>query len=118
MIDFNQFPMHKKPYADNTLRCMPRKELIAYIRDIEHNYETLYWFYQNAVNANLEKFKDFERVVRCRDCKHRPRRIEKNGGNWFDLEFPDNRCPAQDDDGRYNWMPDDNWYCGNAERKE
>lgn len=70
MIDFNQFPMHKKPYADNTLRCMPRKELIAYIRDIEHNYETLYWFYQNAVNANLEKFKDFERVVRCKGCKH------------------------------------------------
>ena len=68
MIDFNQFPMHKKPYADNTLRCMPRKELIEYIRDIEHNYETLYWFYQNAVNANLEKFKGFERVVRCKDC--------------------------------------------------
>lgn len=56
-------------------------------------------------------------VIRCKDCKHRPRRIEKNGGNWFDLEFPDNRCPCQGDDGRYNWMPDDNWYCGNAERK-
>lgn len=68
MIDLNQFPMHKKPYADNTLRCMPRKELIEYIRDIEHNYEALYWFYQNAVNANLDKFKDFERVVHCRDC--------------------------------------------------
>lgn len=58
------------------------------------------------------------KLTRCKDCKHRPRRIEKNGGNWFDLEFPDNRCPCQGDDGRYNWMPDDNWYCGNAERKE
>lgn len=57
-------------------------------------------------------------LTRCKDCKHRPRRIEKNGGNWFDLEFPDNRCPCQGDDGRYNWMPDDNWFCGNAERKE
>ena len=57
-------------------------------------------------------------ITRCKDCKHRPRRIEKNGGNWFDLEFPDNRCPCQGDDGRYNWMPDDNWFCGNGARMD
>ena len=109
MIDFNQFPMHKKPYADNTLRCMPRKELIAYIRDIEHNYETLYWFYQNAVNANLEKFKDFERVVRCKDCKHR-----------FEGKKIPNCCEVLME--MSHWLVEipveDEWHCGSGERKE
>jgi len=66
----------------------------------------------------MSRLFDADELVRCKDCKHRPRRIEKNGGNWFDLEFPDNRCPCQGDDGWYNWMPDDNWFCGNGERKE
>ena len=109
MIDFNQFPMHKKPYADNTLRCMPRKDLIAYIRDIEHNYETLYWFYQNAVNANLEKFKDFERVVRCRDCKHQrkenhPRAKVDHWTYWCDMDA--------------EGLGKDSDFCSMAERRE
>jgi len=61
---------------------------------------------------------EFAKVTLCKNCKHRPSRIEKNGGNWFDLEFPDNRCPCQGDDGRYNWMPDDNWFCGNGARMD
>ena len=80
-------------------------------------------YYPISANKIAKKVKELPTVdalviTRCKDCKYRPRRIEKNGGNWFDLEFPDNRCPCQGDDGRYNWMPDDNWYCGNAERKE
>ena len=103
MIDLNQFPMHKNPYADNTLRCMPRKELIEYIRDIEHNYETLYWFYQNAVNANLEKFKDFERVVRCNDCTYHK---EKRCTVWRERAVI------------VECYTDDDGYCYKAERKE
>lgn len=57
-------------------------------------------------------------LIRCKDCKHRPRRIEENGGNRFNLEFPDYRCPCQCDDPWYNWMPDDDWFCGNGERKD
>lgn len=57
-------------------------------------------------------------VVRCKDCKHRPERLEEGKGEGFNLEFPDYKCPCQCDDGWYNWMPDDNWFCGDGERKE
>ena len=52
MIDLNKFPMHEKPLADSTLRCMKRKDIIEYIRCIEHNYEALYETYiQSVKNA-------------------------------------------------------------------
>lgn len=57
---------------------------------------------------------DFMEVVRCKDCKHRP---TGTGAN-HDIEFPDNRCPCQCEDYWYSWMPDDDWYCANGERKE
>lgn len=59
-------------------------------------------------------------VVRCKDCKHRPKRLEEGEGEGFNLEFPDDtfKCPCRCDDGWYNWMPDDNWFCGDGERKE
>ena len=60
---------------------------------------------------------DAEPVVRCKDCKHRPKRTDDEG-TGFDFEFPDEMCPCQCEDGWYNWMPDDNWFCGNGERKE
>lgn len=56
-------------------------------------------------------------LIRCKDCKHRPV-INGEYENGFSLEFPTYRCPCQCDDGWYNWMPDDEWYCANAERKE
>lgn len=53
-------------------------------------------------------------IILCKDCKHRPTR---NGDGWID--FPTERCPCQNaDDFYYSWMPDDNWFCGNAERRE
>jgi len=52
-------------------------------------------------------------LVRCKDCKHRP-----TGEDRDDLEFPDERCPCQCEDGWYNWKPADDWYCGNGEREE
>lgn len=56
-------------------------------------------------------------LVRCKDCEHRPKQIGE-GTQGFNLEFPDLGCPCQCDDGWYNWMPDDNWYCGNAKKKK
>ena len=55
-------------------------------------------------------------LIRCRDCKHKPT-IDGVYEDGFDIVFPDMRCPCQCDDGWYNWMPDDDWYCANAERK-
>ncbi len=57
-------------------------------------------------------------IIRCKNCKHRPKRLEEGKGEGFNLEFPDYKCPCQCDDGWYNWMPDDNWFCATAERKE
>lgn len=62
---------------------------------------------------------DVVEVVRCKDCIHRPSRIhgaedEREGLN---LEFPDDWCPMQCEDGWYNRMPRDDFFCGYGERK-
>ena len=52
-------------------------------------------------------------IVRCKDCKHRPT-LDEDG----ELDFPPTyRCPCQCDDYYYSWMPKDDWFCGNAERR-
>ena len=59
-----------------------------------------------------------QELVRCKDCRHRPKEPDlETYKNGFDLEFPDSRCPCECDDGFYSWYPDDNWFCGNGERK-
>ena len=52
-------------------------------------------------------------VVRCKECKHRPKHDGPNR-----LIFPDEICPCQCDDWYYNWMPSDDWFCADGERKE
>ncbi len=59
---------------------------------------------------------DRVKVVRCRDCKHRPIKKEPYDSG-FDLVFPDGICPLQVDDEWYSRMPDDDWYCADGERK-
>lgn len=50
-------------------------------------------------------------IIRCKDCKHKP------SGNAT-IIFPDDKCPCKCEDYWYSWIPRDDWYCGNAERKE
>ena len=57
---------------------------------------------------------DAEPVVRCKDCIHKPRGTR----NKHDMEFPDEICPCQCDDYWYSWMPYDDWFCANGERRE
>lgn len=70
----------------------------------------------DAVGIIGEMFKSgqINEVVRCKDCRHRP---DGTGVN-HDLEFPDDRCPCKCEDYWYSWKPDDNWFCGNGERRE
>lgn len=56
-------------------------------------------------------------VIRCKDCKHRPK-DNGTGNAGFSYDFPDYRCPCRCEDDFYSWMPDDDWYCANAERKK
>lgn len=53
-------------------------------------------------------------VVRCGDCIHKPRGTR----NKHDMEFPDDICPCQCEDYWYSWMPYDDWFCANGERRE
>lgn len=55
---------------------------------------------------------DTVEVVRCKECKHRPK---YDGPNR--LVFPDCICPCQCDDCYYNWMPSDDWFCPDGERE-
>lgn len=57
---------------------------------------------------------DVVEVVRCKDCIHRASRI----GVHYDIEFPDAECPCQRPESWNCWMPNDDWYCANGERKD
>lgn len=70
-----------------------------------------------AVLADIEAQPTAEpEIIRCKDCKHRPYKSEDKQG--FGVEFPDEICPCQCEDGWYNWRPDDDWFCANAERRK
>lgn len=62
---------------------------------------------------------DFVEVVRCKDCKHRPERVREDLKifDGLDLEFPDGICPCQCKDDYYSWMPKDDWFCKDGERR-
>lgn len=57
-----------------------------------------------------------QELVRCNDCKHRPADPE-NKGAGYSLVFPDEVCPCQIDDEWYSWMPEDDWFCADGERR-
>ena len=60
---------------------------------------------------------EFAKVIRCKECKHRPYRSKD--GEVIPRNEITNRCPCvNDDDWYYNWYPEDDWYCANAEPKE
>ncbi len=59
---------------------------------------------------------EFE-VVMCKDCIHRPIIDDPGATDGFGLLFPDFMCPCRCDDPYYSWMPNDNWFCGNGERR-
>lgn len=59
-------------------------------------------------------------IVHCWECKHRPAREEgympmppKDSEGYNDYT-----CPCICDDCYYNWMPDDDFFCGYGERKD
>lgn len=102
---------------------MTEQEAISIIKtaiaEIEWEYPMDYVVAFDVAIKAMEKAKDPDRVkvVRCADCKHRPT-IEEPYENGFDIDFPDDVCPCQVEDGWYSHMPDDNWFCADGERKE
>ena len=107
MTDFNRFPMNRKPHSYNTLKRMTKGTLIEYIMCLEHNYENLYLAYNAAVDANIERFKDFKKVILCSSCKHWTQSTGKMTGYGL------GRCDFHDAD-----LVTCNGFCYWAERKE
>lgn len=79
--------------------------------------------YTKEVKEILEELPTAQsEIIRCKDCKHKPHTSDKydydNSDCGFEIIFPDYRCPCRCEDEYYNYIPDNDWYCGNAERKE
>lgn len=55
-----------KPLADSTLLRMPKKEIIELLRTAEQNAKVS----QEWVDQQAKNLKDWEPVVRCKDCKY------------------------------------------------
>ena len=67
------------------------------------------------------RFTEVAPIVRCKDCKHRPKVVEEKdsvGVMETYYEFPDDsKCPCQNtNDQYYSWCPDDDWFCADGER--
>ena len=76
---------------------------------------------EEVINTIINEFPSLEAmpVVRCKNCIHRPEKLyDDEPAKGFNLKFQDFRCPCHCDDGYYNWMPDDDWFCGNGEKEE
>lgn len=92
------------------------------------------------VEIIYEETRDFDGVdclikrgelVRCKDCKYRPHlrdavdeddaeKLKLGHFNGFDLRFPTEwKCPCQVyDDEYYSWIPKEDWFCADGERRE
>ena len=71
--------------------------------------------FQNGIEVG-----DRKELVRCKDCKHRPKEPNwKTYESGFDLEFPEgSKCPCCcHGDEWYSWYPEDDWFCANGERR-
>lgn len=54
-------------------------------------------------------------LIRCKDCKHYGKGSNENR---YAIVWPDDVCPCQCGDSYYNWLPPEDWYCANGERKD
>lgn len=74
---------------------------------------------------------DAVEVVRCCECKYRPHlrdavdeddaeELKQGYFDVSDLRFPtEGKCPCQVlDDEFYSWIPKDDWFCADGERRD
>ena len=106
--ELKMYVVHAVPTADVVEADKAQKE-IDYWHDKAQSYE------QTILKLSLNKA-DVVEVVRCKDCKHRPKKVG-NEGNGFDYEFSEEyACPGYCEDGYYAELFDDSFYCAWGER--
>lgn len=78
-----------------------------------------------ALSEEIEKA-GYVKVVRCKDCKHRPvwNLDDIHGFRWLTTPNEEDQyskivCPCLTGEEREDWwMPKDDWFCASGERKE
>ena len=88
-----------RTWADSTLMCMKKNDLIEHLRCAEHNQAVA----EERLAQHIENVKDRVPVVRCKYCKYR----RKNDEN-------EPYCTAKD--GLLH--PSDDEFCSYGKRKE
>ena len=79
---------------------------------------------QTNDSNTLNALADVEKVVRCKDCIHRPYEIPAKYDSFGKcvqysyITSPDDICPYVCDDPWYNRIPEDNFFCGFGDKKE
>ena len=64
---------------------------------------------------------EYVRVVRCKDCIHKPYVVDVFHASYGDIPVLDSngKCPCINaDDYFYSHMPDDDWFCASGERRK
>lgn len=108
---------------------MTKQEILDTFKDIDFVYnnsskheilsqmlDELLQEQNNCKNCAIA-IEDRQPIVRCKDCKHRPKEPNwKTYKNGFDIEFPEgSKCPCQCSDEYYSWYPKDDWFCANGD---
>lgn len=104
----------------------------------EHNYtEGIAYGYATAHKHLVDIVKQLPsaepRIIRCKDCKHRPAFRDDEDGNRY-VEGPryqetlkngltvtleDTGCPCVNGlDSYFSYIPKDDWFCANGERRQ
>lgn len=56
-------------------------------------------------------------LITCGECMYKPTQHEEDGETIIDFPVPF-KCPCECEDPWYDWVPEDDWFCGNAKRRE
>lgn len=85
-----------------------------------------------ALSEEIEKA-GYVKVVRCKDCKHRPGlkyyangdgyvegpRCQETLKNGLTITLEDTTCPCVNGlDSYFSYVPKDDWFCADGERRE
>lgn len=108
---------------------MTREEAIDVLK---HNYPSAcFTDLCNAVEIAIQALSAQPEIIRCKDCKYKPVEEKYTHTRKMKYGFPDDvwvetivkspvdfsPCPCIQDDEYFSWVPDDDWFCANGERK-
>lgn len=75
--------------------------------------------FNRVIRTAMKEAMEEAKVVRCKDCVHKPYVVDVFHASYGDVPvLESDKCPCVNkDDYFYSHMPDDDWFCADAERK-